>query len=450
MAGSKKPSRSSTKQAKHVMDVHRPNKVAPSASSKPLIVGHETKVEDPMVNKETTMPDDSEEHKVEVKRTAPKVIAPLSNPESLSDQSETTDAPPAFPGDDAAAPIADSDKINETGPLDTDEGASDPSDVPADATPSVPTEDQPPEKPAEAKSESPRSKGSSIVDTVAGKAAEKKDKKAGKEAEEIKKRLAEMEKLVEEKKYHVHTSSTTKKERRTRWVALLLALLLLVAGYLIVDAQVIKNNLWLPYHFFKEEAPDKNTPVATDDAENSDVVKESNQDKADEQLYINKDFGFQFMVSPFGRTDNIQIVEVAEVSATGKAYTFGIDKFSGGFVTKDWTPRADADLSTVYGFTDYQACDKEAVEFKVVIHSEAGKCVMAQASPAKDSDTASVSVLVRVQLDAEKIAGLEFITTPFALAEYSQAGLEAQVGDDNFSVFTKRELIDFVKSVRAL
>src|SRR5688500_10351004 len=88
-----KPKSKTAKKQPQVMDVSKPGKTAPSASSRPIIVGHKPVVQDSMVNEEKEMPsNESEEHKITVNRTGPKVIAPLTPAEDLAEASDSNSA----------------------------------------------------------------------------------------------------------------------------------------------------------------------------------------------------------------------------------------------------------------------------------------------------------------------------------------------------------------------
>lgn len=311
MAESKKKSskpKKPTKKTKRVMDVHKPGKTAPSASSRPVIVGHGPTIQDPMVKGDSNMkPEEnqSEEHKVEVKRTSPKVIKPLSSTDEIAKEAttaaETTVA--NIPSevttsvDAPAEPDADAsfvDPAPEDSAVEESEYVAAIEDSPE--TPEVPEEDISQETTQSATEVSDQSKaeskpsnnvndsgrGSSVVDAVAGAAAKNKDKKTDIQNEEIQKRMAEVEKLIDEKKYFVHTSNTTKKVRKTRWAALVLAILLIAGSYLALDAQLIKNDIKLPYEFFKEEQQAEPEAITENTDNNSEEATSEEGDNAED------------------------------------------------------------------------------------------------------------------------------------------------------------------------
>lgn len=332
---------------KQVMDVHRPGKVAPSASSKPVIVGHKPTVQDPMVNEEKSMPeDDSKEHKIEVKRTAPKVIAPLSTSEEVASEAEAeTDALPGV------EQVAEKDSADTTEPTDVESE----SEELSTATDSKSDSRSEPRK-HESKKPS-KSNESSVVDAVASKAAKNKDKKADQQTEEIKKRLSEVEKLVEEKKYFVHTSQTTKKQRRNGLLALLIILLLLVGSYLALDAQLIKNDIELPYEFFEETTqpePTTSSQAASPSPTAAEEAQEETKQYVDTAGYFSLRYPTDWSVKP----------QIWNAGSDGQAKP-----------EPDWTkvsrglsidPKAGAAGNNVTVTTDCMTVDSEGKEISVL------------------------------------------------------------------------------------
>lgn len=250
------------------MDVAKPGKSTPSASSRPIIVGNKQTVQDPMVNdKQATQ---SGEQTIAVRRSAPQVIAPLSETEKLAAEGKAdTTAEPSETEQNAAqaeppAPtegaVVDEEQSAESAASTSDSGGSSSSGSSKDSG----------------------GKSSSIVDAVVDQASKNKDKKDDKKQAELEKRQAEIEKLIEEKKYYVPTAQVTKKQRKTRWAALLLVILLLIGAYVAIDAQVIKNNIQLPYEFFKEERQ-ATSPLAPAQSVKKDDQQEKSSDEKAEQ-----------------------------------------------------------------------------------------------------------------------------------------------------------------------
>lgn len=281
-APKKKPAATRKKSTKQVMDVARPGKTQPSASSRPVIVGHKPVVQDPMVNEGKKMPEtsDSEEHKITVKRTSPKVIAPLKSAEDIAaeakeEESATPELPikpdePEVPEVEQSAETEGTDAPEEPAIPEEESEATVPESTPEpeESTPA----DTGSEKEAKSKDKDSKGKGSSSSD----KGSNKKDDKKNAELE---RRLAEIEKLADEKKYFVHTSHTTQKQRKTGVIIALVLLLLAAGAYLTVDAQLVKNDLKLPYEFFKEEKQPEPVATTQPSVEDHDEATEQSQEE---------------------------------------------------------------------------------------------------------------------------------------------------------------------------
>jgi hypothetical protein len=199
------------KSDKQVMDVSKPGKSAADASARPVIVGHKPQVQDPMVNTaEDTNPDVAQEEPATASPTASKkVIAPLSEQEE-----------PVEP--EAPAPEAPTvDAVEKT----TTEQP-------------TPQDNEPPEADEE-------SSDAAVVDAVAEQVGSKK--KEDVQSEEDKKRQAELDKLILEKKYFVSIGSTRSKSNRRILFVTLLLLLVLAGLILAVDAEVLEVGLALPF-----------------------------------------------------------------------------------------------------------------------------------------------------------------------------------------------------------
>lgn len=253
-----------------VADVTQPGKSAPAASSRPVIVGNKPMVQDPMVNDRTAST--PAEPSVAVRRSGPQVITPLPGAEKSAAEAGDATAEPSVTEQGAAeSPQASAGEV-------------------ADGQLIAPAQAESSEAPP-GSSRDASGKSSSIVDAVVGQASKAKDKNDDKKQAELEKRQAEIEKLIEEKKYFVSTSQGTKKQRKTRWAALLLIVLLLVGAYLAIDAQVIKNDIQLPYEFFKEEQQPGEAPAAStglqQDSQQSDPQSDSpSQGAADSQASV--------------------------------------------------------------------------------------------------------------------------------------------------------------------
>lgn len=185
-------------------DVAKPGKSAPSATARPIIVGHKMLQNDPMVNGETNQdqPKPAEEKPAEPGRTG-KIIEPPK------------------------AEIAADEKL---------------SDIKADDTTTAKVEATPEEKSA--------AEDAAIVDAVAEQASSSR-KKDGELSEDEKKHQEEIQKLIEDKTYFVPIKLASHK-RNARWGwAVFILLLLAAGGYLAVDAGLVSTNIELPIDLIK-------------------------------------------------------------------------------------------------------------------------------------------------------------------------------------------------------
>lgn len=288
-----------------VMDVSKPGKMPPSASSRPIIVGHKPMAKDPMVSTTSADTVDSDNDagvRIAVSRTSPKVIKPFSNDPNVTGQpAKIPSAPPipeevgfearptvAIPSASAVTELqpapgkADHEQTKD--PVEPEQAAAD--DSQSETTAESIAEDTPQEEPAEetetgtgatedrqteadTAQEQHKSQDAGVVDAIAEQATANKKKKDG-PSEEDKKRQEELDKFVEDKTYFVPIGQVSHR-RHTRWVIALLLLVLMVASaYLALDAQLIKNNIQLPYEFIQEETetddttPEPAAPAATE------------------------------------------------------------------------------------------------------------------------------------------------------------------------------------------
>lgn len=507
MADKKKP-KPDKKSTKKVMDVARPGKSAPSASSRPVIVGHKPTVKDPMVSEDKKMPDNEpDEHKIEVKRNGPKVIEPLSSAEELSagqeasaeesdaatEQGDTPIMPE--PETEAPAPETSEDKSAEESSADESDPAGQPEEEPSAEEPAAETEAAEPEadsEPAEPEAEEPapeadaapdksqepgkgekdqkssNDKSSSVVDAVVGQAAKSKEEKEkeDKKNEELQKRQAEIDKLVEEKKYFVHTSTTTKKERKTRWLVLLVSVLLLAGAYLALDAQLVKNDCWLPYEFFKEQQKSINSiPVDSNDstaaskqATSESVSKEEFSKGVSVKLgdliqYTNKTLGVSFSYPKDWGEISIrkQIIldqkgnEVVPKSGEAFSINFSADeKIVAGFVTTDF--KIDKSDASYIGFTKYESCEDASAKYVYTYLEEEKACLKAIVT--KDSDGSNgyqVNLQYQKELINGKYSGIEFNLAIVAVTTPDETGVKAALPESYYG-----PKFDFVRTIKQL
>lgn len=210
------------------LDVIRPGKSAASATTRPVIVGHGAMMKDPMLQteqkpsaNETQIPA-AEEEKPVVQRTKV-VVRPLSDADKNEAQQSNS------------------------------EGMS--ASLEPEATPPV----EAPQKDAEEDEVSDQA----VVDAVASQATAGKGQK---KAQEEQAKQEAIQKLITDKTYVLPIA----KARRTssgRGISIVVSLLLLlvVGGYLLLDAGIIGNNVKLPLDLIKQSSAvtaDNTPPVA--------------------------------------------------------------------------------------------------------------------------------------------------------------------------------------------
>lgn len=196
------------KNDKQIMDVSKPGKSAPSASSKPIIVGHRTVVQDPMVtaavDPEADSPEVGQETVPVAVVTSPsatkKVITPISDvPEAAAETEES------------AVANTENESVEQT--------SEDTSD-------------------------------SAVVDAVIDQVGDKKND--NKVTEEERKKQEHIEKLVVDKKYFIPIGKLT--HRRNLTVVWVLLLIVIAAAGLLAatDAGMVDPGFDAPTNFIKE------------------------------------------------------------------------------------------------------------------------------------------------------------------------------------------------------
>lgn len=176
-------------------------KPSPHSSSRPIIVGHKTQIEDPMIKKNETS------------------ITPQPEPVSVAQGAMPAGAPTAA----SSSQLSSRSRIK-ISPVT-------PTDVPKEA------EEQPRTE------ATPETSDEAAVNAVAEQTgAAKKQKKLD---EEEQARLEATEALIESKKYFVSISEAKKAKAETRLVIMVLLVLLLglVAADLAIDAGIIKTDI---------------------------------------------------------------------------------------------------------------------------------------------------------------------------------------------------------------
>jgi len=325
-----KPKSATNKLQPSVMDVARPGKITPSASSRPIIVGHKPLASDPMVHAQDTAADsgleDADRTKTAVTLPKKKSIMPIIIDEPAGDEKETV-APDSVP------------QVSDT----------------KDSAVEAATKNE--EEPATAtETDKQEAINAAMVQTVVEQAEKAKAAKEGgdNKTDELAKKRQELDKLIESQKYYVPIGQATKKKRRN---GLLLALLLLLAAggaYLALDAQLVKNEISLPHEFLKEQrATDNSASDLPAAAPNEQTNSEQPSAETDEYkvpegftLYENKELGFKFAYPEIWRetitsTDAIRGEHVDTFVYNDRGYdspTY-LDPFQKQWYTKDGEQR---------------------------------------------------------------------------------------------------------------
>lgn len=183
-------------------DIAKPGKSAPSATSRPLIVGRGLALKDPMVSpsSEDAAPNDTAQP---VQVTVRKVITPPS---------------------EKSAKKFETDNVENQ------------SDAPAiEKTDSAPVEQS----------------SKAVVDALANQTAKHHQSQP---SEEDIARMAELEKLIEDKKYFVPIGEVTRRRHAQQLLVAIIIFLILFAigGYLALDANLIETDIILPFDFIGE------------------------------------------------------------------------------------------------------------------------------------------------------------------------------------------------------
>lgn len=199
---------STYKNNKQVMDVSKPGKTAPTASAKPVIVGHGPMVQDPMVT-----PEASPE-------------AELATPEQATPEVSSPAA-----GKKVITPLTESDKVTETSV-----------DEPVAEVAEVPQEEPKLEEPEQVTEETTES---AVVDAVIDQVGSKK--KEDIVSEEDRKKQEHIDTLIEEKKYFVPIGKTHGKSGGVILIITLLLLLVLIGLLAAIDAELIDAGFTLPF-----------------------------------------------------------------------------------------------------------------------------------------------------------------------------------------------------------
>lgn len=309
---------------KQVMDVSKPGKAAASATARPVIIGHGSMVQDPMVRRAQAEAD------AEAAGAQPKrgkiVIKPLSQDSAADedvksrfagvaatkavpakaedkagaaadplivaadqrasgepDAATTQTAPPdlVLPElvDDAAEPaqnaneslavpadVADAGQAVEDDAEHDDDTARNASDKPksgsALADESVlAKDDKPKQDQVTDTDQTPLADDAASIDAVVSQASLKK---ASQDQEaKRKEQEAAIQKLVDDKTYFVHTSQPKAPKALRYFVGIIVFLLLLAGAYVAADAGAFGGSIKVPYHVFPQSKDVSDTPTNT-------------------------------------------------------------------------------------------------------------------------------------------------------------------------------------------
>ena len=186
-----------------VFDISRPGHSSPNPTSKPIIVGHHPTMADPMVNKE--MPDSPQHIPVNDTSVQP---APADNEPLRGGEDTSLFAASANTG--STLSHSDEPTLTPSPEASDDSSSVFPTNEPETPSPEVPAEAMPDSEP-----------------------------------------MPPVEQPAHVEGLHVETP----KRRGPFMKILLLLLVLLVAGYLLIDSGVIKTGINLPLHIFKQKKP---------------------------------------------------------------------------------------------------------------------------------------------------------------------------------------------------
>lgn len=244
---------SQDKDEKKFMDVAKPGKSQPDATSRPVIVGHRPMVHDPMVSDLSGAKNDKPEEEKKLVSSAGIKILPLSESEA-AEKVEPAKEPESEP--EPTAPASEETQAEPDKPAETakvPEPAAEEKPAEKLAAPEPAPEEVAEAKPAETPKPAPETAvaDNAVVNAVASQAGAKKKPVEGEVTEEDKAKQEAIQKLIESKKYNVKVGEVKRRRSRHGAVALIVLLLALIGVYLALDARLIESNLELPYEFFK-------------------------------------------------------------------------------------------------------------------------------------------------------------------------------------------------------
>lgn len=273
-----------------VFDVAKPAKSKPMGTSRPVITGQGAAIKDSIIVEE---PKNTEKPALLSPPSATRrVIKPISAEDEVKDslaekpsitiikdskpEEETPATAPVVEDAVKVAPLEEPEKTEvptaeatseeeiktEDEPVNStleEESAKtkstqEPEEIPKKGDDSAETEPASTEEkaPEGEKTEDSATSETASIDALAE--ASEKPKIDKQKSEEEAKKDAELQALIDSKKYFVPLAheSVGQKNAKAVWVALLVLVLIVVGAYLLVDAKVIKTSIELPYNFFRQ------------------------------------------------------------------------------------------------------------------------------------------------------------------------------------------------------
>ncbi len=415
----------SAKNDKKVFDVSKPKDVKAAATSKPVI-SHRPILKDPMVSKKVNVAsDDDEDTKTKPaangiltpagrKRIAPsaetvehigkrtneatatsiaiKSAMPADEPEPPSPQFEEAPAeePDALPIKDLNDAPAEEPAALEPGTTPAEEPAAEPES----AEPESPEPDEKPE-PAEETLEPEEDKaadvpdnspGNAAVNSVLGNAQDSNNAEAA-----LAEREAKIQELAESNKYKVEIGAARKHKGsggKIGWIILILLLLGLAGAYAAVDDGLIKTNITLPYHFFKQKQAASQNSTPTVVTKKTVTTVPTSALPAGWATYENKDLGFMFNYLKKWGTPEVRDLSVTTAgytppvpaTLTGKRYI--VDFGTGGasaptmwLKTKDWVKKGNTPADQICGPIGFTSYDTTGVDTSLKVEDPAAPIV---------------------------------------------------------------------------
>jgi hypothetical protein len=284
---------------KQVFDVAKPGKTPPTSTSRPIIVTHQSMVKDPTLvedssaekpAKTTSITVNSAEESTE---TAPPVTkATMTHGEKVI---QPLDETKQESGSEAEAEPQPKEEIAKAAENEEPEEQAEEQQEPEAQSVSEAKESDAGEATESEESATAGDETSSDIDATAAETGERnaKNKVDEKALQEEQEHTDAVTKLIEDKTYFVKVGEVRRK-RRSRNTAILLIILILLAGtYLAVDAGLVKTDINLPYDFIKNNKSESVTTLSPATQQTATKTAADNSAQA-AQTYANKGLGMAF------------------------------------------------------------------------------------------------------------------------------------------------------------